>query len=102
MASYRRGWSPMTCGPMGLQPAILGLRIVTNGDDGATIERRTRISRPDEGGQDAGVQEPGFSPAISFRPCRHLQHLQRSTPSHFSEDAPSFPSLGDGYVARGR
>ena len=63
--------------------------------------RELASANPPKGTQDAGLQEPGFSPAISVRPCRHLQHLQRSTPSHFREDAPSLPSLGDGYVARG-
>jgi hypothetical protein len=34
--------------------------------------------------------------------CCRLQHLQRSTPSHFSKNAPGFSSLGHGHVARGR
>lgn len=52
--------------------------------------------------KDAGVQEPGFSPEISLRSCRHLQHVQCSTPSHFSEDPPSFSLFGDGDAVRGR
>lgn len=33
--------------------------------------------------QDAGLQEPRFGAEVSFCPCSHLQHVQRSTPSHF-------------------
>jgi hypothetical protein len=51
--------------------------------------------------QDAGVQECGVSPAISVRPRRHLQHLQRPAPPHLSEDAPSVPSLCHTDMARG-
>ena len=51
------------------------------------------------GAQDAAVQEPGFSPEISFNPRRRLQHLQRPTPSHLSPNAPHASRRGDGHVA---
>ena len=47
-----------------------------------------RISRRGGGAQDAAVEEPGFSPEISFRTRRRLQYLQRPTPSHLNPNAP--------------
>src|SRR5882757_11418366 len=35
-----------------------------------------------------------------YRNC-HLQHLQRSAPSHLRQNAPSLPSVGHADVARG-
>ncbi len=52
--------------------------------------------------QDAGLQEPRFGAEVSFCPCSHLQHVQRSTPSHFSKDTLNFSSLGHGCTARDR
>jgi hypothetical protein len=40
--------------------------------------------------QDAGFQERRFSAKISFLSCGSPQYVQRSTPSSFSKDAPSF------------
>src|SRR5579863_1542648 len=51
------------------------------------------------GAQDAAVQEPGFSPEISFNPRRRLQHLQRPTPSHLRPDAPRASRCRDDHVA---
>ena len=55
------------------------------------------------GAQDAAVQEPGFSPEISFHTRRRLQRLQRPTPSPLSPNAPCASRCGDDHVAdRGR
>src|SRR5271157_5814082 len=51
------------------------------------------------GAQDAAVQEPGFSPEISFHTRRRLQHLQRPTPSHFRPNAPRTSRCRDDHVA---
>src|SRR5208337_2503529 len=51
------------------------------------------------GAQDAAVQEPGFSPEISFHTRRRLQHLQRPTPSRLSPHAPRASRRGDDHVA---
>src|SRR5882672_8505310 len=68
---------------------------------GRTIEQRTRISRPTTRAQDAGLQEPRISPAISLNPCSLLQHLQRATFSDFSVNAPRLPRRGDEHLACG-
>jgi hypothetical protein len=44
--------------------------------------------------QDAGVQERGVSPKISLNPRHDLQHIQRPTPPHLSQNEPSLPGLG--------
>src|SRR5271157_5090481 len=49
--------------------------------------------------QDAAVQEPGFSPEISFHTRRRLQHLQRPTPSHLGPNAPRTSRCRDDHVA---
>ena len=49
MALSQTSPSRMTCVLMGLQPVSLDLQNVMNAVDGATIVRRIRISRPDEG-----------------------------------------------------
>ena len=52
--------------------------------------------------QDAGLQERRISAKISHNPPHDLQHIQRPTPSHLSQDAPSFPGLGHADMARSR
>src|SRR5208337_5446508 len=49
--------------------------------------------------QDAAVQEPGFSPEISFHTRRRLQHLQRPTPPHLRPNAPRTSRGRDDHVA---
>ena len=49
-----------------------------------------------------GFQERGIRAKISLNACRRLQHVQRSTPSHFGKNTPGFSSLGHRHVARGR
>lgn len=73
--------------------AILASRIDINVVAAATIARRIRISRHDDESERCRASRAGVSPEISLRSRRHLQHVQCSTPSHFSEDPPSF-SLG--------
>jgi hypothetical protein len=51
--------------------------------------------------QDARLQERRVSAKISLSACSRSQHLQRRTPSHFSKNAPSLQSIGDGDMARG-
>src|ERR1700730_8645541 len=48
MALSQTSSSQMTCALMGLQPVILESQTAMNAVDGATIERRIRINRPDD------------------------------------------------------
>ncbi len=69
-ASATRAWGQRR------SPSVLGCsREFTSADTAA-------------GAQDAAVQEPGFSPEISFHTRRRPQYLQRPTPSHLSPNAP--------------
>src|SRR5450756_662580 len=49
MALSQISSSQMTCALMGLQPVISESQTAMNAVDGATTERRIRISQPDEG-----------------------------------------------------
>ena len=49
-----------------------------------------------------GFKSSGFSPKISLNARSRLQHFQRPTPSHLSENAPSLQGHGDADVARSR
>ena len=51
--------------------------------------------------QDAALQEHRLSAKVSLDPCRRLQHLQRTTPSHISSITPHAPQLGDARLAGG-
>src|SRR5580704_1040618 len=86
---------------MALLPVTSGSRNTMSVVGGRTIERRTRISQPDDERQDAGLQEPRISPTIPLNPCSHLQYLQRPTSPDFSVDAPRLPRRGDGHLACG-
>jgi hypothetical protein len=79
----------------------LGSNATMSAGAGRTTEQRIRISRHDDGAQDAAVQEPRFSPEISFHPRRRLQHYQSPTPSHLGSHAPDAPRCGDEHVAGG-
>src|ERR1700720_3807274 len=60
--------SRMTCALMGLQPVILESQTAMNAVDGATIERRIRINRPDEGkGRCKGSR--AWDPRKDFSQC---------------------------------
>jgi transposase-like protein len=48
-----------------------------------------------------GCKSPGVSPRISLNSCSGLQYFQRPTPSHLSNNTPSFRRGGDERVARG-
>src|ERR1019366_1991533 len=66
MALFQTSSSRMTCALMGLQPVSLESQNAMSAVDGATIERRIRISRPDEGrgrckGSRAGDPRKDFS-----------------------------------------
>ena len=58
----------MTCALMGLQPMTLELQNAMNAVDGATIERRIRISRPDEGSARCKVSR-AWDPRKDFSQC---------------------------------
>ena len=67
----------MTCALMELQPVILGSQNAMNAVDGATIERRIRINRPDEGrGRCKGSR--AWDPRKDFSQCMQ-QHKIPST-----------------------
>lgn len=50
--------------------------------------------------QNARIQEPGVSPKNSLNPRHDLQHIQRPTPPHLGNNAPSLPGLGDADITR--
>jgi len=54
--------------------------------DGATIERRIRISRPDEGEEDARVQERGIRAKISLSACSTIKYFQRPTSTYHRQE----------------
>jgi IS1 family transposase len=62
--------------------------------------RRTRISRyGDESARCSGLSPP-VRPSASEHPRRGSQHLQPSTPSRLTINAPDLPSRGDPAVAK--
>ena len=76
----------MTSDLMELQPVILESQNAMNAVDGATIERRIRINQPDEGEEDARVQERGIRAKISLSACSSPQYFQRATAFNQSAD----------------
>jgi hypothetical protein len=69
----------MTCALMGLQPVILESQNAMNAVDGATIERRIRINRPDdESARCKGSR--AWDPRKDFSQCMQ-QHKIPSTSS---------------------
>jgi hypothetical protein len=64
-------WSKMTSDLTELQPVILESQNAMNAVDGATIERRIRISQPDEG-RGRCVQKRGIRAKISLNACSHI------------------------------
>ena len=71
--------SRMTCALMGLQPVILESQNAMNAVDGATIERRIRISQLDEGSARCKVSR-AWDPRKDFSQCMQ-QHKIPSTSS---------------------
>jgi hypothetical protein len=66
MAFSQTNSSRMICAHMGLQPVILESQSAMNAVDGVTIERRIRISRPDEGrGRCKGSRACAFSAYVA-------------------------------------
>jgi hypothetical protein len=57
-----------------------------NAGDGATIEQRIRVNQPDEGEEDARVQERGICAKISLSACSSPQYFQRATAFNQSAD----------------
>ena len=74
------------------QLGSLGSNATMSAGDGRTTELKIRIEAA--GAQDAAVQEPGFSPDISFHTRRRLQYLQRPTPSPLSPNTPRASRCG--------
>src|SRR5208337_397346 len=101
MPLFLSGWSPTTCDHTAPRSGTLGSNAGMSAGDGRTTELRIRISRTAAGAQDAAVQEPGFSPEISFHTRRRLQYFQRPTPSHLGSNAPDASRCGDDHVADG-
>src|ERR1700730_1136180 len=69
--------------------------------DGATIEPRIRINRPDDENTRCRVSRVQVQPKISLNPRSRLQDFQRPAPSHFCKDTPSLSRVGYEHVARG-
>src|SRR5208283_1601211 len=77
MALSQTRLSRMTCALMEPQPVILESQNAMNAVDGATIERRIRINRPDEGrGRCKGSR--AWDPRKDFSRCKQ-QHKIPST-----------------------
>src|ERR1700730_18557453 len=85
-----------------LQPVILGSQNAMSAVDGATIELRIRISRPDEGRGRCKGSRAWIRAKISLSACSRPEHLQRPAPSHLSKNAPSLQGIGHAYMARSR
>ena len=100
MPSFRSAWSRTTCGPIAPRLAIWASSTCMSANDGTTIGRRIRISRPNGGGARATVQEPGSSPEIPLNSRRRLQHFQRPAASRLCSNAAHLSSRGDEHVAR--
>ena len=64
--------------------------------------REFASANPTKGAQDARVQERGIRAKISLNPRPDLQHIQRPTPPHLSQNAPSLQGIGHAGVARSR
>jgi hypothetical protein len=79
---------------MGLQPVTLELQDAMSAVDGATIERRIRISQPDEGRGRCKGSRAWDPRKISLSACSSPQHIQRPTSSHLSKNAPSLQGIG--------
>jgi hypothetical protein len=85
------GSSQISCGPIAPQPMISGPRSATSVVDGATIEPRIRISRPEEGrgrcaGSRASDLRKGFSQCMQRPSARATSnvispHQERAEPS---------------------
>jgi hypothetical protein len=70
------GWSRMTCGHTAQRLAIWASSTCMSADDGRTIERRIRISRPDGGSARCNVSR---APALRRNSCQRMP--PSSTPS---------------------
>jgi hypothetical protein len=79
---------------LGLQPVISGSQNAMNVADGATIEPRIRINRPDDENTRCKVSKAPGQRKISLLPCSCPQHIQRPMPSHLSKNAPSLQGIG--------
>jgi len=71
-----------------------------NAVDGATIERRIRISQLDEGSARCKVSR-AWDPRNDSSQCmqRNTKYLQLPAPSHLSKNAPSLPGIGHADMA---
>jgi hypothetical protein len=89
----------MTLDLMLLQPGILESQNAMNAVDGATIERRIRINRPDEGSARCKGSR-AWDPRKDFSQCMQ-QHkiLSTSSATYLSKDAPSLQGIAPADVA---
>src|ERR1035438_3854367 len=101
MALSQTSSSRMTCALMEPQPVILESQNAMNVVDGATIERRIRINRPDEGrGRCKGSR--AWDPRNDFSQCMQqhkilststviLPRQERTEPSGYGEKGCELP-----------
>ncbi len=84
------------------QPVILESQNAMNAVDGATIERKIRINRPDEGrGRCKGSR--AWDPRKDFLGASsNTKYLQRPTSSYLNKNAPSLQGIGHADMARSR
>jgi transposase-like protein len=80
----------------GAAASALGIADVTSAVDGATIERRIRISQLDEGSARCKVSK-AWDPRKDSSQC--TKYLQRPAPSHLSKNAPSLQGIGHADMA---
>ena len=80
---------------MGLQPVNLRLQNAMSAIDGATIERRIRISQLTK---ERKIRK-WIRAKIPLSACRNTRYLQRSAPSHLGKNAPSLQGIGHADMA---
>jgi hypothetical protein len=84
---------------MGLQRMTLESQNAMSVVDGATIERRIRISRPDEGRGRCKGSRAWIRAKISLSACSTIKYFQRPTSSYLGKNAPSLQGIGHADMA---
>ncbi len=95
-------WSRTIRGLMLPLPVILESQDDMSVVDGATIEPRIRINRPDDENTRCRVSSVRGQPKDFSQLTQPPTHFQRPTSSHFCKDAPSLSRVGYEHVARGQ
>src|ERR1700720_312713 len=99
MALSQTSSSQMICDLTVQRRGILESQNAMNAVDGATIERRIRINRPDDKNTRCKVSRAS-DPRKDFSQC--TQQPTTRPPSHLSKDAPSLQGIGDADMGRSR